>query len=349
MGGESAAGSGIAPSANTPEAEGGESATPVASPPKSSPPEIDDPPSPTELEDLQFIADQEGISLQEAIERYGWQDNFSLAVSRIAEVTPDTFAGAEIVDGSNAWIAFTENPPKAALDIIDIFTGSHGGVSVDVRVERGITPAEISDAIPAVHYALLEAPGVRISHAGFNRDSAEIKARVMLESADTETTLEDLRAIATERLVAVTRPDILDSISLSIVLVERQPYGVVDGPVLTSPPSSELIETGMDAIVSGAVTFDEDTGCLYLGSGDRSPVIWPYGASWQADPPAVKIQGQLFELGTVAHGGGGTMSFEWIRRLAGAAVADAAQACAEHSGTSNVLWFNVGSEVTEAP
>ena len=135
-GGEHAAGGGgedssplaTVPSTSTPAVDGEETATPNAAPPESSPPEIDDPPNAAELEDLQFIADQRGISLQEAIDRYGWHDNFSLAASRIREAYPETFAGAEIVDGANAWIAFTGRPPREALDIIDIFAGSHSGV-----------------------------------------------------------------------------------------------------------------------------------------------------------------------------------------------------------------------------
>ena len=349
-GGEDSSPSATVPSTSTPEVESEETATPDAAPPESSPPEIDDPPNAAELEDLQFIADQEGISLQEAIDRYGWHDNFSLAASRIREAAPDTFAGAEIVDGTNAWIAFTGHPPKEALDIIDIFTGSHSGVAVEVRTDRSITQAEISDAVPAVHYALNDADGVRIAHATFNRHTAQMESRVMLESADTETTLDDLRAIATERLIAVTRPDILDSISLSVVLVDRQPYGVVDGPVLSSPPASELIWTGMEAAISGTVVYEEGTGCLYLGRGDSgSPVIWPSGASWQSDPPAVKLQGHVVELGMYVLGGGGTMSYEWVKRLAGAAVADAAQTCAEHADAGEILWFNVGSEVDSVP
>ena len=140
------------PNTTTPEVDTVETVTPEAAPRESSPPKIDDPPSPTELEDLQFIADQKGISLQEAIDRYAWQGNFSLAVSRIREAAPESFAGAEIVDGANAWISFTGSPPKEALDIVDIFTGSHNGVAVEVRTDESITEVEISDAVPAVHY-----------------------------------------------------------------------------------------------------------------------------------------------------------------------------------------------------
>ena len=43
------------------------------------------------------------------------------------------------------------------------------------------------------------------------------------------------------------------------------------------------------------------------------------------------------------------MPYEWVKRLAGAAVADAAQTCAEHVDAGEILWFNVGSEVDLVP
>ena len=186
-------------------------------PPEAPPRQIDDPPSDTELIDLQAVADQYGISLQEAIDRYAWNDNFSLAVSKIRVAAPATFAGAEIVDGSHAWIAFAGPPPKAALDIIDIFTSSHSGVSVEVRTGQSVTAAELETAIPAVHYAVFKAPGVLNASTSFESATSEIVAVVVLESTASDSVLDDLRAIAEKRLIDVTRPDILDSISISVV------------------------------------------------------------------------------------------------------------------------------------
>ena len=168
------------------------------------------PPSDTELIDLQAVADQYGISLQEAIDQHAWNDDFSRAVSKIRVAAPETFAGAEIVDGSHAWIAFTGPPPKAALDIVDIFTSSHSGVAVEVRTSRSVTEAELETAIPAVHYAVFKAPGVLNASTSFESATGEIVAVVVLESTASDSVLDDLRAIAEKRLIDVTRPDILD-------------------------------------------------------------------------------------------------------------------------------------------
>ncbi len=129
----------------------------------------------------------------------------------------------------------------------------------------------------------------------------------------------------------------------------------VDGPVLTSPQPDGSFG-GMNGIVSGTVVFDESAGCLYLEHHrvkDRSPVVWPAGASWQADPPAVKIHGQLIEPGMYVEGGGGYLRYDVIKVLAGDAVADAAQACNSHAyptdSSISIGFFNVGSEVDVVP
>ena len=216
-------------------------------PPEAAPPEIADPPSDAELDDLQFIANQEGISLEEAIDRYAWRDNFSLAISKIREAAPGSFAGAEIAGDRQAWIAFTEQPPKAAFDILDTFTSSHSSISVEVRTDASITEAELQKAIPAVHYAVLESPGVRNASTSFDSSNAQIRTVVALELTASPFVLDDLRAIATQRLIEETRPDILDSITVSVI---RSPYPVLGG-----------VDSMTESLVGGVVTV----GVMLIG------------------------------------------------------------------------------------
>ena len=181
------------------------------------PPDIREAVSDAELQDLQAVAEQYGMTLREAFDRYAWNDDFSREVRKIREAAPETFAGAEIVDANNAWIAFTGAPPKAALDIIDAFNSEHGGVSVEVRTGQQITEAELEEAIPAVHYAVYKSPGVLNASTSFESETGEIVLVVVLENTAPDSVLDDLRAIAEQRLVEVTRPDILDSVSVSVV------------------------------------------------------------------------------------------------------------------------------------
>ena len=192
------------------------------------PPDIRESVSDAELQDLQAVAEQYGMTLREAFDRYAWNDEFSRAVQRIREAAPNTFAGAEIVDATHAWVAFTEPPPEEALDIIDAFTRKHGSILVEVRASSTITEAELEEAIPAVHYAVYKAPGVLNASTSFESATGEIVSVVVLESTASDSVLDDLRAIAEKRLVEVTRPDILDSVSVSVVRSKSPVLGSTD-------------------------------------------------------------------------------------------------------------------------
>ena len=192
---------------------------------ESVPPEIRDAVSEAELQDLQAVAEQYGMTLQEAFDRYAWNDDFSRAVQRIGEVTPDSFAGAAIVDATNAWIAFTGTPPKAALDIIDEFTSSHSRVTVEVRTGQSLTEAEIEEAVSAVYDAVAKTPGVLDAIAGFDPRTNRIGMTVVLAETAPDSVVDELRAIAEQRLVEVTRPDILDSISVNVVRLKTPVLG----------------------------------------------------------------------------------------------------------------------------
>ncbi|MFA5056209.1 MAG: hypothetical protein WC562_08620 [Dehalococcoidia bacterium] len=184
---------------------------------EAAPPEIDDPISDAELRDLKSVASQEGISLQEAIDRYAWNDNFALAVARIRGACPEAFADAAIVGADRAWIAFKGGAPKEALDIIDIFTGSHSSVSVEVRTGSCFTETELQSAIEAVHYAVLESPDVLDASTWFDTETGQITTTVVLERTASASVLDDLGAVAEKALTDATRADILNCITTSVV------------------------------------------------------------------------------------------------------------------------------------
>ena len=194
-------------------------------PPEMAPPEIDDPPSSAELEDLQSAADQKGISLQEAIDRYAWNDNFGLAISGIRQAFPDDFTGSEIVDVGHAWVGFSGGAPEGLSDMIERLTGSHSGVSIEVRIDLGFTEAEIQSALPAVHLAMVEAPEVLDAVTSFDFETRQIRTYVVLETTASDSILDDLNAAAAKSLTDATREDILNSIEISVIRSE--------GPILS--------------------------------------------------------------------------------------------------------------------
>lgn len=116
--------------------------------------------------------------------------------------------------------------------------------------------------------------------------------------------------------------------------------GAVDGPVLTSGGSAG---GGDDAQVYGEIVLDGD--CLLLEhEAGHNAVVWPAGTNWQAEPPAVLLPGgETVEIGGAVNGSGGYYARDQVESRAGAAVADAAAACAGPDGETAV--FNPGSEV----
>ena len=177
---------------------------------------IGDAPSNAELEDLQTIADQKGITLQDAIDHYAWHDNFALAVSKIREVAPDAFTGAEIIDDTNAWVAFVGPAPQAASAFLNTFNSSHSDVSVEVRTGATFTEVELENGIKAAHYAVMEESEVLDASTSFDVSTSKITTVVVLEDTTPDSVLSDLRAIAKAGLTTATRADILNGITVSV-------------------------------------------------------------------------------------------------------------------------------------
>ena len=192
--------------------------------PEVAPPDINDPVSEAEMQDLRTLADQSGMSLQAAIDRYAWNDNFALAVAAIREAFPEAFTGAEIVDADRAWIGFAARAPEAARDMINAFGTTHG-VSVDVHRNLGFTEVELQNAIETVHFAVLESPGVRDASTSYDFETGQITTTVVLESTVSDSVLDDLRATASRNLTDTAGTGILDSITISVVRSNRPVIG----------------------------------------------------------------------------------------------------------------------------
>lgn len=106
--------------------------------------------------------------------------------------------------------------------------------------------------------------------------------------------------------------------------VESLAGGGIDGPVMyTARHESDY----MAAEIIGRLELDGD--CLYVASaGNRYPVLWPYGTTWNDDSSSVVLPGgTTIALGDEVDGGGGYLH---VGSLAlDAAVLERAEQCAE--------------------
>lgn len=180
-------------------------------------PQVDDPISEAELQDLETVASQSGMSLEAAIDRYAWNDNFALVVRTIREASPEAFTGAEIIDSDSAWVGFSDRSPDSAWEAIRAF-GENTGVSIDIRNDMGFTEQELTAAIETVHFAILERLKVRDAFTSFEFATDQITIAVVLDRTAPDSSLRDLQAAAMERLGAqAATSGILDHVTLSVV------------------------------------------------------------------------------------------------------------------------------------
>lgn len=104
-------------------------------------------PSAAELEDIAFIAEQDGTPLDEAIARHGWQGCFGEVTGHLRETYSDQYAGAAIIpDGRRAWIAFKGEVPEEVPDLVEAIP-----VPVELLGGRGFSEAELNEALQSVY------------------------------------------------------------------------------------------------------------------------------------------------------------------------------------------------------
>ena len=113
-----------------------------------------------ELEDLFFMAEREEISLEEAIERFGWQDNFALVIDEIRHLVPDLYVDSEITGAQQAWVAFSGAQPKASAQPLAEFSAAHPDVDVEIRTNVGTAERDLDEAMWRAHSAVRELPMV---------------------------------------------------------------------------------------------------------------------------------------------------------------------------------------------
>ncbi|MCA1783978.1 MAG: hypothetical protein LC679_17965 [Intrasporangiaceae bacterium] len=186
--------------------------------PALAPPEMVESISDTEMQDLQALADQKGISLDTAIVHYAWRDDFSFAVQEIQQTYPEVYAGAEIGGLDDVWVAFTGPAPAGVLDIVDEFNHrfENLGMTVEVRADGAVTEAQLTEAIKRVHRGVLGAPEVADASTTYDRQAGQITTRVVLEDGAPSTAIEDLQDVAEKSLMDAVGKDVAEEVTVSV-------------------------------------------------------------------------------------------------------------------------------------
>lgn len=165
--------------------------------------------TPAGLEDIRFIADEEGWSLEEAVYRIGWQESFSQFVSELRESYPEDFSAGGILGDEgprNVFLAFRGPIPEDVrgdprLDHLD----------VEFREATGFSEAELSAQILDVHYAMLDLGFIEVG-TGPETDTGEVRVDVARRPVDRGKTDADIIAtfpasLRADNVVIVFHPE----------------------------------------------------------------------------------------------------------------------------------------------
>lgn len=191
-------------------------------------PRVDSPISDAEMADLEDLASQRNVSVDWAISRFGWNDNFALTVNMVRDLAPDAFTDARIVDAQHAWIAFAGVPPDAALELVREFTAANRGVVVDTPANMGFTETDVMQAVEAVHFALMDSPGVAGASTSFDIEARELRTIVVPNPMVADVLVEELEEAAGKTLDSLGNSLAFHGVTTSVVLARQTSTGGVE-------------------------------------------------------------------------------------------------------------------------
>ena len=183
--------------------------------------------SPAEVNDLQFIANQDGITLDESIMRFAWRDDFSKMVTAIEKENPDSVVDVAMTSGSSAWIKFSGSISGNARNAIDKFQSENPHVTVSLQTGKdpGFTKREVEEAVIGAHFAVMAEDGVQDSVTYYDSDPIEIVVTVQMATPPSGEKLSSLEKAAERGAADATRPDITDSLAISLSVVQHDISG----------------------------------------------------------------------------------------------------------------------------
>ncbi|MDE2788708.1 MAG: hypothetical protein OXL37_18910 [Chloroflexota bacterium] len=184
--------------------------------------------SPAEVNDLQFIANQDGITLDESIMRFAWRDDFSKMVTAIEKENPDSIVDAASTSGSSARIKFSGSISGSAQDAIDKFKSENPHVEISLQAGRdpGFTKREAEEAVIGAHFAVMAEDGVQNSVTFYDSDAVRIVVTVQMATPPSGEKLSSLEKAAERGAAEATRPDITDSLTISLSVVHHDLGGI---------------------------------------------------------------------------------------------------------------------------
>ena len=145
----------------------------------------------------------------------------------IRDDDPDSVVHAAITGGSSAWIKFSGSISGNARKAIDKFQSEnpHVAISLQTGKDPGFTRREADEAVVGAHFAVMAEDGVQDSVTYYDSDTIEIVVTVQMATPPSGEKLSSLEKAAERGAAEATRPDITDSLAISLSVVQHDLSG----------------------------------------------------------------------------------------------------------------------------
>jgi|GEM_PF-7088374 len=221
------------------------------------------------LEDLSVVADNESITLQQAVDQYGWQNEFTKDVETLAESFPESFAYAEIASTGTprAMVQFKGGVPDEAtavlsdLEVPVELTGS----AMHSAEERETLTAAASSAI-----AEIGGPDAQ-SVAVYDSATRDVVATVYLPPGDSDQPTQSAMRASVEDEIESIRP----ALDIPGVRIEIQHEPLAETQALVG---GATLGNGANVLqcTSGFPAYDKSNGRRGLLTARHCPNYFHY-------------------------------------------------------------------------
>lgn len=259
---------------------------------------------PAELRDLQAIANQYGITLDEAIARYAWRDDFSEMVTAIQQAHPDSVAEAASTSGSTALIRFSGSVPADAQTTIEDFEARNPKLTITKQTNVGYTEQEYVEAVVGSYYAVMAENGVEDGTAHFEGETNEIVIFVKMAAPPSDAEKARLERAAEQGAKDATRQNIMETFTVSLSVVQRDLGSLDSGSKHMGGEELSTCTSGFNVKVNGVRGITTAAHCPDNLSDDGDALTFKdkhhglYGdVQWHTGPDTM---GHSFYAGSIS-------------------------------------------------
>lgn len=173
----------------------------------------------SELTDLKLIAKTKGITLEEAIERVGWQPRINAIGTELTKLYPEEISGLAITEeGRGARIGFKGSIPSQAVALAKTLP-----VSVQLVGDKGFSETDLKRALDAAHQEIRGRAQARYISGKFNIETGEISFTVVPRNMPTDA--QGLQQFVSE--LQPTQP-VNDRIKIKVTVTEKTEVDLED-------------------------------------------------------------------------------------------------------------------------